>query len=158
MDPKILEQIVQILAAHDVTKFELKEGEVHLKLSRGEPEVVMAQSSGLAPYRVESIAPQNNSAHAAQAAVLPEATEADARLIPVISPMVGTFYRRPTPEDEAFVAVGEKVRKGQTLCIIEAMKLMNEIEAPCDGEVKRILLDDASVVEFGEHMFMIDPA
>ena len=71
------------------------------------------------------------------------------------SPMVGTFYSKPEPKAEAFVKVGDKVKKGQTLCIIEAMKLMNEIEAECDGEIVEVCARDDSMVEFGEILFKI---
>lgn len=71
------------------------------------------------------------------------------------APMVGTFYRSPSPEKAAFVSVGDKVKKGQTLCIIEAMKTMNQIDAEFDGVVQDILLDNASPVEFGEPLFVI---
>jgi len=71
------------------------------------------------------------------------------------SPMVGTFYSKPEPTAEAFVKVGDKVKKGQTLCIIEAMKLMNEIESECDGEIAEICVADDNMVEFGEMLFKI---
>ena len=71
------------------------------------------------------------------------------------SPMVGTFYSKPDPTAEAFVKVGDKIKKGQTLCIIEAMKLMNEIEAECDGEIVEICTSDDNMVEFGETLFKI---
>jgi acetyl-CoA carboxylase biotin carboxyl carrier protein len=71
--------------------------------------------------------------------------------------MVGTFYRSAQPGSEAFVSVGGKVRQGDTLCIIEAMKLMNEIEADCDGTVKAVLVENGSPVEFGQPLFVIEP-
>jgi acetyl-CoA carboxylase biotin carboxyl carrier protein len=71
--------------------------------------------------------------------------------------MVGTFYRSAQPGSEAFVSVGSKVRQGDTLCIIEAMKLMNEIETDCDGTVKAVLVENGSPVEFGQPLFVIEP-
>ena len=76
----------------------------------------------------------------------------------VSSPMVGTFYRRPRPDADAFVEVGDRVRKGQVLCIIEAMKLMNNIEAEAAGEVVEILPEDASPVQFGDPLFLVRPS
>ena len=73
----------------------------------------------------------------------------------VLSPMVGTFYAAPSPEKPPFVKVGDKVKKGQTLCIIEAMKLMNEIESDYDGEVVKILVNNEQMVEFGQPLFII---
>ncbi len=76
----------------------------------------------------------------------------------IIAPMVGTFYRRPRPDAEPFVSVGDRVRKGQVLCVIEAMKLMNNIEADGSGEVVEIVPEDASPVQYGDRLFVIRPA
>ncbi len=76
----------------------------------------------------------------------------------VSSPMVGTFYSRPSPESDPFVSVGDRVEAGQTLCILEAMKLMNELESEVDGVVREILVEDAEPVEFGQLLFRIEPA
>nr|WP_230967975.1 acetyl-CoA carboxylase biotin carboxyl carrier protein [Nostoc sp. WHI] len=81
----------------------------------------------------------------------------DQRLVEVPSPMVGTFYRAPAPGEAAFVEVGDRVRKGQTVCIIEAMKLMNEIEAEVSGQVMEILLQNGDAVEYGQPMMRINP-
>ncbi|MBZ0155470.1 MAG: acetyl-CoA carboxylase biotin carboxyl carrier protein [Alphaproteobacteria bacterium] len=86
-----------------------------------------------------------------------EAEEAEGKLFTVTSPIVGTFYRSPSPESGPFVDVGSRVRKGQVLCIIEAMKLMNEIESEVDGVVVRILVDNGHPVEYGEPLFLIEP-
>ncbi len=86
------------------------------------------------------------------------ADSAAAGLDTVTAPMVGTFYRRPRPDAEAFVSVGDRVRKGQVLCIIEAMKLMNNIEAESGGEIVEILPEDASPVQYGDRLFVIRPA
>ena len=89
--------------------------------------------------------------------VAPAAKE-DSHLIPVESPIVGTYYSKPSPDADSFVQVGSKVKKGDKLCIIEAMKLMNEIDCPVDGVIEEICLTDAEVVEFGEVLFRINPA
>jgi len=81
----------------------------------------------------------------------------DQRLVEVPSPMVGTFYRAPAPGEAAFVEVGDRVRKGQTVCIIEAMKLMNEIEAEVSGQVMEILLQNGDAVEYGQPLMRINP-
>src|SRR4029078_10387945 len=87
----------------------------------------------------------------------PAAAAQDPSVISMPSPIVGTFYRSPNPESPAFVEVGSKVRKGQVLCIVEAMKLMNEIEAEMDAEVVEILVANAQPVEFGEVLFRLRP-
>lgn len=87
-----------------------------------------------------------------------EAADDHQRLITVTSPIVGTFFRASSPESEPFVEVGARVKKGQVLCIIEAMKLMNEIESEADGVVVRILVENSHSVEYGEPLFLIEPA
>jgi len=82
----------------------------------------------------------------------------DQRLITIISPIVGIFHRAPSPESSPFVEVGNTVKKGQVLCIVEAMKLMNEIESDTDGIVSKILIENGQPVEYGEPLFLIDPA
>jgi acetyl-CoA carboxylase biotin carboxyl carrier protein len=84
-------------------------------------------------------------------------TEEEARLITVTSPIVGTFYRAPSPEASPFVEVGTKVKKGQVLCIVEAMKLMNEIESEADGIIIKVLVENGQPVEYGEPLFLIEP-
>ncbi len=81
----------------------------------------------------------------------------DSRFVKVLAPMVGTFYRAPAPDAEPFVKEGDVVSKGQTLCIIEAMKLMNEIESEVDGRIVKILVSNAQPVEFNQPLFLIDP-
>ncbi len=83
--------------------------------------------------------------------------EDTSHLVTVTSPIVGTFYRAPSPDAEPFVEVGSEVKKGQVLCIIEAMKLMNEIESEVDGVVVRILVENGQPVEYGEPLFLIEP-
>ncbi|MBM4128786.1 MAG: acetyl-CoA carboxylase biotin carboxyl carrier protein, partial [Nitrospira sp.] len=83
--------------------------------------------------------------------------EEETRLITVTSPIVGTFYRAPSPESDPFVEAGSRVKKGQVLCIIEAMKLMNEIESEVDGIVIKVLVENGQPVEYGEPLFLIEP-
>lgn len=96
-----------------------------------------------------------------QEAAKPPATQAEEdesnRLMTITAPLVGTFYRSSTPEAAPFVEVGDRVKKGQVICIIEAMKLMNEIEAEADGIVARVLVDNSHPVEYGEPLFLLEP-
>jgi len=152
MDIGELEQILKLLRANDVREFELQREGVTLKLARGA--VMEAHSAGTQIVRVEPAVPHafnGQTVHHAQAAP----TEDDSRFVKVESPIVGTFYRKPSPDAEPFVREGSQVKKGDTLCIVEAMKLMNEIEAPSDGKVEKILLSDGQVVEFGEVLFLL---
>lgn len=96
-----------------------------------------------------------------QEAAKPQASQAEEdeshRLITITAPLVGTFYRASTPEVAPFVEVGDRVKKGQVICIIEAMKLMNEIEAEADGIVARVLVENSHPVEYGEPLFLLEP-
>lgn len=155
MDIKDLEQILELLKQNDITDFELTQEGSQLKLSRAKPEIkVMAASSS------SSIEPAIY--HTAQHASAPhsqpvEATATNPNHYKVESPLVGTFYRKPSPDASVFAEEGAKVKKGDTLCIVEAMKLMNEIDAPISGTLVKVFAADGDVVEFGEVLFMIDP-
>ncbi len=158
MDTKELEQILRILKENDVHEFELDDEGVRIRLSRGAKEVVATPigggSAGSEPIPLSSgqpyFIPAVTGAEEAKEEELPES------IVTVESPIVGTFYRKPSPDSEPFVMEGQPVKRGQTLCIIEAMKIMNEIESPCNGKIVKILLEDAQVVEFGEKLFLID--
>lgn len=157
MEIKDLEQIFELLKQNDITEFELNKEGIQLKLSRAKPEVRMvaaASTQGLEPAIVHSA--QGHAAFVA-APVLSAPAISD-NYTKVESPLVGTFYRKPSPDSENFVNEGAVVKKGQTICIVEAMKLMNEIEAPVSGTVEKVLVGDGEVVEFGEVMFLIKPS
>lgn len=157
MDIKDLEHIVKILKQNDVTEFELNQEGTQIKLARGSQVVV--QSAPVVHSQPVALSPASAPIHAA-AAVNGAAQHASSAMsgTKVESPLVGTFYRKPSPDAKPFVSEGEIVKKGDTLCIVEAMKLMNEIEAPCAGKVTKVLPTDGSVVEFGEVLFLIDAA
>jgi len=153
MDIQDLEKILSVLKENGVTEFELNQGETHIKLSRAHG---LRPAEPLAhPPQLQADLDQGYAAAAGQIAAVAESENGFAK---VESPIVGTFYRKPSPDAEVFVDVGSSVKKGDTLCIIEAMKLMNEIEAPCDGKVEKICLTDGQVVEFGEVLFLISPS
>lgn len=165
MDITKLEKILEILKRNDITKFEMTEEGTQLKLSRkgsGERVLVSAPAGGGQGHELaynESPAAGGTASNGAASQAFERAPVAvvDSHLAKVESPIVGTFFRRPAPDAESFVEVGDSVKKGDTLCIIEAMKIMNEIEAPCGGKIEKILLTDGQVVEFGEILFLIDP-
>jgi len=113
--------------------------------------VVLPAAAGVSAATSSDAAP---SAEGTPAAAVPAASN----LVDVMSPMVGTFYRAPAPEAPAYVEIGSTVHKGQTLCILEAMKLMNELESEVDGVVRQILVDNADPVEYGQVLFRIEPA
>ena len=156
MDIKDLEQIVAILKQNGVTEFELEQDGTHIKLSRTDIQAAQVRTS---PAEIQPVFPGPAVADIPAVASVSQNGDsaANENMVKVDSPIVGTFYRKPSPDSDPFVDVGKRVSKGDTLCIVEAMKLMNEIEAPCDGVVERILLDDGQVVEFGETIFLIHP-
>jgi acetyl-CoA carboxylase biotin carboxyl carrier protein len=155
MDIKDIENIIKILKQNEVTEFELEQEGTRVKLSRttGGTYVAAEARWDMVPA-VQVSAP--NSTSAASASAAPQ--EDLGRYVKVESPIVGTFYRRASPDAELFVKEGDIVSKGDTLCIIEAMKLMNEIEATTSGRLVKILSSDGQVVEFGETLFLIDPS
>lgn len=157
MDIKELEKIVKILKESGVTDFELTQDGTTLKLSRAQLVQAVAQAPVAAPSVGAAIDIAAPIAVNAQPAVAASPQDEFAGMHKVESPIVGTFYRKPSPDADAFVQEGDAVRKGDTLCIVEAMKLMNEIEAPVSGKVVRILPGDSQVVEYGELLVIIDP-
>jgi acetyl-CoA carboxylase biotin carboxyl carrier protein len=143
MDFDEIKQILDIMREHDIAEFELERDNVKLRLRK----------SGAGHW---SAAPAP--AHAAYAPPLPAVPHAPAAAADVKSPIVGTFYRAPEPGAKAFAEVGDIVRKGQVLCIIEAMKLMNEINAECDGEIVKCYVENGQPVQYGERLFAIKPS
>jgi acetyl-CoA carboxylase biotin carboxyl carrier protein len=160
MDVKELEKIVKILKENGVTEFELTQDNTHIKLSRAQLVSDTGRGSVIVTPPPQ---PSPSSLPVASASNPPMVTEESSNqdefsaFHKVDSPIVGTFYRKPSPDAEPFVQEGDTVKRGDTLCIVEAMKLMNEIEAPVSGRVVRILPTDAQVVEFGELLVVIDP-
>ncbi len=168
LDVEALRQIVEILEASEVTRLVWQRGEERLFIRRGHapvPTIVHAapMSPSVSPAPMMASAPVAAPAAVAPAPVAasaPAAAAAPAADKPghvVTSPFVGTFYRTPAPDQPAFVDVGTVVKKGQVLCIIEAMKLMNEIEADVAGRVAEILVENGRPVEFGQALFRIEP-
>jgi acetyl-CoA carboxylase biotin carboxyl carrier protein len=123
-----------------------------------EPQTVqMAMPAGMTmPMQMPAAMPAQAPAPAAAAPAAPK--EADAGLIEIKSPMIGTFYRKPSPDKENFVEVGSAVKVGDTVCVIEAMKLFNEIESEISGRIVKILVDDNSPVEYDQPLFLVEPA
>jgi acetyl-CoA carboxylase biotin carboxyl carrier protein len=157
-----LKEILQLLDEKEITEFELEEEGMKLRIrkaSSSAPAVVQALVPVPQPVAVAVPAPAPV-ASAAPAAASPAAPvpEPDAGLVIVKSPIVGTFYRTPDPNSPPFVSVGDKVRPGQVMCIIEAMKLMNEIESELSGEIVTIHHESGQPVQFGDPLFSIRTA
>jgi len=156
VDAKEIRDLIEIISKSNFATFELERKDFKLRLVKGNaaPVIVAAPAAAAAPAvvvaeaAVAAAAPQEAAVRAAPAA---------AGLVELKSPIVGTFYRAPSPDAPPFVEVGSNVRKGQVLCIVEAMKLMNEIESELDAEVVEILVANGQPVEYGEVMFRLRP-
>jgi acetyl-CoA carboxylase biotin carboxyl carrier protein len=139
-----LQSLLKTLEEGGASEFEYEDDKLRLKVAmvRGQTPIVSGLSAPLAPG-------------SSPVAAAPRVEAADPNVVFVTSPFVGTFYRSPSPESDPFVAANGSVKKGQTLCIIEAMKLMNEIEAEFAGTVLEVLVDSGKSVEFGQKLFKI---
>ena len=167
LDVEALRQIVEILEASEVTRLVWNRGEERLAIVRqppgGNASYPAPAPSGVAvtPSAAPPPPPPAAAPTAAPEAGAPPAAPAPGAQKPghyVTSPFVGTFYRSPAPDQPVFVEVGSMVNKGQVLCIVEAMKLMNEIESEVPGRVAEILAENGQPVEFGQALFRIEPA
>lgn len=153
-----VKKLVALVEKSDVTHIAWQRGPEKVVIKRGNSATAPAATVHAMPYPAPIAAPVAGHGPApAASAAKADAKAADKPGVVVNSPFVGTFYRAPSPESPPFVDVGAKVKKGQTLCIVEAMKLMNEIESEVDGTVAEILVQNASPVEFGEPLFRIVP-
>ncbi|MCZ7565856.1 MAG: acetyl-CoA carboxylase biotin carboxyl carrier protein [Burkholderiales bacterium] len=148
MDLRKLKKLIDLVQESGIAELEITEGEEKVRIRRGGGAEVL----GPVPAPAAAPAPPSAAPAAPAAAEPPEAPAGHL----VKSPMVGTFYRATSPEAKPFVAVGDAVKAGQTVCIIEAMKLMNEIECDQDGVVKAILVENGQPVEYGEPLFVIE--
>jgi acetyl-CoA carboxylase biotin carboxyl carrier protein len=147
MDIRKVKKLIELLEESGIAEIEIKEGEESVRISRSSTTI---QTTAM-PMQMSAPAP----APAAPAvAVAPAPAEPDGHILK--SPMVGTFYRSPSPGAKAFVEIGDRVNMGDTLCIIEAMKILNQIEADKAGVVKAILVENAQPVQYDEPLFVIE--
>ena len=150
MDIRKIKKLIELLEESALTEIEISEGEESIRLSRRSP-LDPAESTSPAPppgRLTETSSPESSSTTAA-IEDLPDT-------VPVVSPMVGTFYAAPNPESSPYVKTGSEVALGDTLCVIEAMKIFNHVEAECAGVIRKILKNSGDPVEFGETLFLIE--
>jgi acetyl-CoA carboxylase biotin carboxyl carrier protein len=151
MDLRKLKKLIDLVQESGIAELEITEGEEKVRIVKGGPVTVAAAAPVAAPALPAPVVETRAAAPAPAAAAAPAAPEG-----PVIkAPMVGTFYRSPSPDAKPFVEVGQTVKEGDTVCIIEAMKLMNEIEADAAGVVKAILVENGQPVEYGQPLFIL---
>ena len=162
MNQKELKELIDFLIEKDISEFELERGDVKVRIKRGADQAPIVTHS--VPMAMPIAAPMQQSAPVAAAAAAPSVAApaappaaAEEDLHVVKSPIVGTFYESPAPGALPFVKPGDQVAAGQVLCIIEAMKLMNEIEADASGEIVKIIAKNGQPVEYGQPLFAIRP-
>lgn len=162
MDFKQIQELIQLVNNSDLGEVSIEQKDFKITIRHREPQVthVMgamqpAPTAVLPQAAAAQSAPPASSASAS--AATPAAAEAS-NLVTIKSPMIGTFYRRPSPDKPNFLEVGDEVTEGKVVCIIEAMKLFNEIESEVSGKVVKILVQDASPVEYDQPLFLVEPA
>jgi acetyl-CoA carboxylase biotin carboxyl carrier protein len=151
---KELNELLAAVAANDITELTLKNADFELKISQGRPQYTTISTTSVEVDRPSFTLPITESPSAVNQPVIPAI---DKNWVAIKSPMVGTFYRSPAPDEPAFASIGDRIRIGQTVCIIEAMKLMNEIEAESAGQVVEVLVENGQPIEFGQTLMYISP-
>ena len=159
MDIRKIKKLIELVEESGIAELEISEGEESVRISRSVPATAMPQQYMAAPMAQQPMPTAPVEAPAAVTAAPVAATEASAPVASghsVLSPMVGTFYRSPSPEAKSFVEVGQSVNIGDTLCIVEAMKMMNQIQADKAGKVVAILAEDGDAIEFDQPLIIIE--
>lgn len=151
MDVGLLQQLVSLMAANDLNTVDIRDGGKRIVLKRGTAPVMMPTMPAMVPAH----APASPAAPSGAAPGAP--ADEEAGLVPIKSPMVGTFYSAPSPDAKPFVSVGSKVDEETDVCIIEAMKVFNNIKAECRGTIAKVLITNGQPVEFGQTLFLVKP-
>lgn len=160
MDLKEIQNLIKFVSNSGVAEVKLETGDVKITirttLEGNTPDITYVQQAPLQ----QAVAAPVAAAPVASAPAAPAAPAADdnSKYITIKSPMIGTFYRKPSPDKAPFVEVGASIGKGDVLCVVEAMKLFNEIESEVSGKIVKILVDDMSPVEFDQPLFLVDPS
>ena len=157
MDSKELLNLIRFVAKAGVSevKYKTKDFEINIKTPLAGSEAVSYVPQ---PVAYQAPAPVAAPAAAPATETKTESTSDDSKYITIKSPMIGTFYRKPSPDKDVFVNVGSEVKNDTVVCVIEAMKLFNQIEAEVSGKIVKILVDDASPVEYDQPLFLVDPS
>ena len=157
MDIKEIQELIRSVAKSGVNEVELERDGFKLSIKANAPAPVAQVVAAPMPVQVAAPAPVAAAAPAPDAVAAPAASN-ETNYLTITSPMIGTFYRTPGPDKDAFVNVGDLVEPGKVVCIVEAMKLFNEIESEVKGRIVKVLVDNASPVEYGQPLFLVDPA
>ncbi|HET8737196.1 MAG TPA: acetyl-CoA carboxylase biotin carboxyl carrier protein [Pricia sp.] len=164
MDIKEIQSLIKFVAKSGAREVKLETDELKITIKTGSPEsehetkyiqqIPMAQPQ----MAQQSQTPAQPTGPTSQETSKDDKKEDDSKYITIKSPIIGTFYRKPSPDKDPFVEVGSSIKKGDVLCVIEAMKLFNDIESEVSGKVVKILVDDSSPVEFDQPLFLVDPS
>ena len=157
MDIKEIQELIRFVAKSGVNEVELERDGFKLSIKANAPAPVAQVVAAPMPVQVAAPAPVAAAVPAPAAAAAPAASN-ETNYLTITSPMIGTFYRTPGPDKDAFVNVGDLVETGKVVCIVEAMKLFNEIESEVKGRIVKVLVDNASPVEYGQPLFLVDPS
>lgn len=154
MDLRKLKTLIDLVSESNISELEITEAEGRVRIVKGGPAATLAVPQAQTATAAVAL-PATVVAAAPAPAAVAESPAAPAGKV-IKSPMVGTFYRSASPGGKAFVELGDQIKTGQPVCIIEAMKIMNEIEADCEGKVVRLLCDNGEAVEFGQPLFIVE--
>jgi acetyl-CoA carboxylase biotin carboxyl carrier protein len=158
MDFKQIQELIKMINKSQIGEVTIEQKDFKITIKQKEENITQVISQAPAQAApVQAFAPQVQAAQAPQEQKAAASSDA-ANLITIKSPMIGTFYRRPSPDKSNFVEVGDEVTEGKVVCIIEAMKLFNEIESEVTGKVVKILVEDSSPVEYDQPLFVVDPS
>ncbi len=163
MTIKEIQNLIRFVAKSGASEVKLEMGDVKITIrtgshrGKGESTIIQQLPTVAAPQVQMIQQPEDNQSAPVAAEAKPSSDE-DSKYVTVKSPIIGTFYRKSAPEKPPFVEVGDSIKEGDVLCIIEAMKLFNEIESEINGKIVKVLIDDSSPVEFDQPLFLVDPS
>lgn len=162
MDIKEIQSLIKFVAKSGASevKLEMEDVKITIKTGSSKTETTIVQAAPVAsvPQAIPAAAPAAPAPAAEAPASSSSPAEDDSKYVTIKSPIIGTFYRKPSPDKPLFVEVGSEIKAGDTVCIIEAMKLFNEIESEVSGKIVKILVEDSSPVEFDQPLFLVDPS
>jgi len=158
MDLKDIQNLIKFVAKSGASEVKLETDDVKITIKTGSEETTIVQQMPMAQMPQMQMPLGQAPAVSASTPSAPAVESEDPKYITVKSPIIGTFYRKPSPDKPLFVEVGQTIAEGDVLCVIEAMKLFNEIESEISGKIVKVLVDDSSPVEFDQPLFLVDPS
>ena len=160
MDLKEIQNLIRFVSKSGASEVKLEMDDVKITIRTGEShkgETTIVQPIPVSTHAAPAVAPAAVEPASQAKEPAPEASD-DSKYITIKSPIIGTFYRKPSPDKPVFVEVGQTINQGDVLCVIEAMKLFNDIESEVSGKIVKVLVDDASPIEFDQPLFLVDPS